>query len=580
MTSVPQKDGTIPLPKDGNTIKPSPPIRYPKLSITPSPPKPHARQRKPGMIRPPSYTASPINSPFASPPNVGRKRANAISLANSPARRSHSENMARIFEQSRRTVEFQEATRKKSAEARRHVSAIECRRPERDMDEDTEQPRLPAFAPVGRSSDELAGDGSQPAQATASARLARARTFHRSLDQDHAGSPSDTSGAAMPIAAEAPLSPIEHWLTTLPDDPPPKPNMSHLRTPSRSALSPQATTHRLCSSVSSIAQRIALRSPPAYDFAATASGRMAAQDATDAAISGNDEAEGQNSRPCIVLSRLLKPPTRIPRTNASIWTQPPSRAPGQSPRPTGTEHVSQPTKPRKLTRTPGGAPKQSSILWRVKNEPTSSGDHEISDAGSDSSSTLSDSGSSSILYLPKTRSPARDPFSTHKASARKPPTQTVKSTPKKVSTRSVGPEATTCTPAPLQVSKTSSVRQDKSTPPHRVKDEGEHTRELTPEVSVRRKGKALRSPRKAEDMPTQAKVKRCKSFYDKDVIATRGGGDAAASAASKREVLKDEEKREDESDKENRDPIAHTDGVERGEERVRRDSGCFERAQY
>lgn len=93
---------------------PRPSVHYPKLpSISPAKP----RLRKPGFTTTPSYTSSPITTT----PNAGRKRANAISLSDTPARRSHSQQISRIFEKSRESLQFQDDVRKRSTEERRKV---------------------------------------------------------------------------------------------------------------------------------------------------------------------------------------------------------------------------------------------------------------------------------------------------------------------------------------------------------------------------------------------------------------------------------------------------------------------------
>lgn len=67
----------------------------------------------------PLFAESPLHDPFVRhDSNVGRRRANAFSLINSPARRSHSQEMARLFVQAQEAVVFQDAAKKRSSEAK------------------------------------------------------------------------------------------------------------------------------------------------------------------------------------------------------------------------------------------------------------------------------------------------------------------------------------------------------------------------------------------------------------------------------------------------------------------------------
>lgn len=56
----------------------------------------------------PSVSAKPDSPILGHGANIGRRRANAIALADSPARRSHSQQMARIFKQAQETILFQD----------------------------------------------------------------------------------------------------------------------------------------------------------------------------------------------------------------------------------------------------------------------------------------------------------------------------------------------------------------------------------------------------------------------------------------------------------------------------------------
>jgi len=65
-----------------------------------------------------NYSASPID-PFYDAPrvtsNVGRRRANAIHLVNSPARVSHSQGIASIYQKAQETIRYQDEVAKRLA---------------------------------------------------------------------------------------------------------------------------------------------------------------------------------------------------------------------------------------------------------------------------------------------------------------------------------------------------------------------------------------------------------------------------------------------------------------------------------
>lgn len=125
---------------------------------------------------------SPVND-FDAPhiSNVGRRRANAVSLINTPPRTGHARSMAKLFEKAKETIEFQDqaALRKSTKEkpllstrtphrrlpAEQHSqgdSRISAPRSAPHMPTRKPLPRLPAekpsipnWQPIGRLSDEL-----------------------------------------------------------------------------------------------------------------------------------------------------------------------------------------------------------------------------------------------------------------------------------------------------------------------------------------------------------------------------------------------------------------------------------------
>lgn len=126
------------------------------------------------------YSAAPID-PFYDAPNVtsnvGRRRANAISLMNSPARKGHSHEMARIYEKAQQTVRYQdEAAKRLAVRERPMLSTSTPKRRTHAMNEfrseskvaplrydDTVihrkpvpiQPTLPEWEPLSRLSDDI-----------------------------------------------------------------------------------------------------------------------------------------------------------------------------------------------------------------------------------------------------------------------------------------------------------------------------------------------------------------------------------------------------------------------------------------
>ena len=131
----------------------------------------------------PDYSAAPID-PFYDAPitasNVGRRRANAIHLVNSPARVSHSQGLARIYQKAQETIRFQDEAAKRavnrekpvlstSTPRRRNVAGNDChsdsRVPPLRYDDNVVhrkpvaspvvQPKLPEWEPLGRLSDDI-----------------------------------------------------------------------------------------------------------------------------------------------------------------------------------------------------------------------------------------------------------------------------------------------------------------------------------------------------------------------------------------------------------------------------------------
>ncbi|KAI9656969.1 MAG: hypothetical protein M1831_004517 [Alyxoria varia] len=144
---------------------------FPDLTTTGS-----VRSERQKIIRSPSYIQTPINpSPFVrkNGANISRRRANAISLANSPARKGHSQAMARLFHEAQQTVHFQDQYKKKEPSGSSVVGADSVNTENRPVTS-TPQPRvnsskeatesnpkqtekysLPAWSPVGSLSEDL-----------------------------------------------------------------------------------------------------------------------------------------------------------------------------------------------------------------------------------------------------------------------------------------------------------------------------------------------------------------------------------------------------------------------------------------
>lgn len=100
------------------------PAKYPSFRnpdddyvLKPSP-RSYDLQHSKGYHQMLNYSATPID-PFYDGPNVtsnvGRRRANAIHLVNSPARVSHSQGMARIYQKAQETVRYQDEVAKRLA---------------------------------------------------------------------------------------------------------------------------------------------------------------------------------------------------------------------------------------------------------------------------------------------------------------------------------------------------------------------------------------------------------------------------------------------------------------------------------
>lgn len=336
------------------------PLNYPRLPLPASSPK----QRKPGLTKTPSYTSSPIGSPsLRSPANVSRKRANAISLAGSPARQGHSNSMTRIFERSRETVRFQEEARKRSVEEKKQINK-ENQAFRKTTAERTPVaaalPGLPALSPLSRPTDDMpAGLLVSTLRRVTPSKPLRSQISKAASKTDYATTPHYTKAQTIAPLSAVTLSPVETWLSSLPDDPPhtpSRPNTGKQRS-STEPLSPSAKTHRLCASASSIAERIQMRTPSFPRSIGTEQSPVVS---------------GETDQPTTsLLSRLLKPAARPIRKDSGVWA---------SAKPTKVHDAQQ-----------------------VSTSSDDGGTISAEEEASDKDSTPSDSGSSDVLHLPKLR---------------------------------------------------------------------------------------------------------------------------------------------------------------------------------
>lgn len=257
--------------------------------------------------------------------------------------------MASIFQSAQETVKFQEEVRRRVEGERRFAEAM---RSAEDATKENaaptsktsagpakEMPRLPAWNPVGRLSDDIPAslrfgsprtDKQLPRSPTelppltspvhivplriSPSRLPRPTRPHGSEVPNYATfeveplqirgrfaprCPANvsplTERVREPLEEESRTSSVESWIAdvTMQTQPFTAPNSSIPRSP----LSPTARAHRFAASASSIAQRIQLRSPP--------------EPPPDAAAASGDENHQIASRTSSLLSRLLKrPPAR------------------------------------------------------------------------------------------------------------------------------------------------------------------------------------------------------------------------------------------------------------------------------
>lgn len=144
-------------------------VSYPELSFQGTASNCRCASTSTSSARPPSGLNTPARrNPFVqNGANVGRRRANAVALANSPARRSHSQEMARIFQQAQETIVFQEKHARLRQESRdKALLPLTPRRaihagpavikPALPVDEAPRcQGYLPSLSPVGRLSEDL-----------------------------------------------------------------------------------------------------------------------------------------------------------------------------------------------------------------------------------------------------------------------------------------------------------------------------------------------------------------------------------------------------------------------------------------
>lgn len=266
-------------PAAGNNLAPaSKTIQYPKLpslaSASASTSSSGSQLRQPSRLTLPSYAASPLRDPaIRSPANIGRKRTNAITLVEAPARQGHGDRISQIFEGSRQAVQQQDNV---------HTVSTEQQHSKGTQISSTMLPRIPPLAPLSRLSEDVSCNLGSSKEHEARKGLGKVRRgpVTPRVDREAAG------------GQEQQHSPVESWLQALP-----RPTLPSVSTTRASSLhcpqTPSANVHRLCSSASSIAQRIRLRSP-----------------SPNAGTSTTITEEASPHHPTSLLARLLQPPIK------------------------------------------------------------------------------------------------------------------------------------------------------------------------------------------------------------------------------------------------------------------------------